>query len=314
MFFNNNYNDELFTPEYCFNEIDPYESLFSQINNINEQNNDYNFNYPNSNENEMKNDFILDNISKEEKIKIQENYIYENKSSYNVKFYPNDNQKNDFLGKKHNRNNDSKITFKKNRNYLNNYLFKTTNDKIEKNNNNISSMTSSNSHIKKIKPFNPRTDSFLIKFKSYLGKSFIKNIKEKLKKVTKRVIKFYAFNYTKFTLIATYNQNKEWLNAQMKDLLVLGGDANQEKNKKALKSLYKKKEKEFDEIKNLFEMSYKEIIERFYLSKYFDEFKKDEKNIKANSEFVKVMKISLLDQNGFITFLLTRKGNKEKSD
>ena len=61
-------------------------------------------------------------------------------------------------------------------------------------------------------------------------------------------------------------------------------------------------------------MSYKEIIERFYLSKYFDEFKNDEENIHANEEFSKVMKISLLEINGFIIFLLTRKGNKEKTD
>ena len=97
----------------------------------------------------------------------------------------------------------------------------------------------------------------------------------------------------------------------MKDLLVFGGKSNQEKNEKALKSLFKRKEIEFEEIKNLLDMTYKEIIERFYLSKYFDEFKDDEKNIQANDEFVKIMNISLFDQNGFITFLLTRKGNKE---
>ena len=315
MFTNYYSNYNLFTtPEYFYKEFDPGEPLLSNINTLNEQN--YcNFCYfHNSNENEMINGALFDDISKEEKMRFEENNNNENNSPYHDNFYIGDNQKNDFLGKKHNINSDDKISFKKNRNNLNNYLFKTTNEKNEKNNNNISSETSSNSHIKKIKSFNKRNDSFLIKFKSFLGKSFITHINNKLKKTTKRRIKFHAFNYKKFTLIATYYQNKEWLNAKMKDLLVMGGENNQDKNEKALKSLYKRKEQEFDEIKNLLEMNYKEIIERFYLSKYFDEFKSNEENIEANREFVKIMKVSLLETNGFITFLLNRKGNKEKSD
>lgn len=309
----NNKNFCFSNQDYFYNEIYPFEPLLSNINDLNEQNNDNFYNFDNSNENDMMNEYIFDNVSKEEKMKFQGDYNDESNSPFNDNFYPDDNQKNNFLGKKHHINNDDKITFKKNRNNLNNYLFKTTNDKNEKSNNNISSETSSNSHIKKIKTFNKRNDSFLIKFKSFLGKCFIKHINDKLKKLTKRRIKFFAFNYSKFTLIATYNQNKEWLNKKMKDLLVFGGKSNQEKNEKALKSLFKRKEIEFEEIKNLLDMTYKEIIERFYLSKYFDEFKDDEKNIQANDEFVKIMNISLFDQNGFITFLLTRKGNKENT-
>ena len=297
------------TPFYFYNEIEPYDALLSNINNLNEQNYS-NFNYFNSNENEIINDHFFEDKPKEEKVKFQEFYNNANIYPHNGDSDPWDYQKNDFLGKKHFINNDKKIIFKKNRNNLNNYLFKTTKDKNEKSNNNISSETSSNTHIKKIKSFNKRNDSFLIKFKAFLGKYYIKHINNKLKKLTKRKIKFYAFNYKTFTLVATYNKNKDWLNKKMKDLLILGGEENQEKNEKALKSVYRRKEKEFDEIKSLLEMTYYDIIERFYSSKYFDEFKRDEKNIKANEEFVKVMKISLFEANGFITFLLHRKGNK----
>ena len=312
MCFNNNYNFNI-TSDNFYNIIDTFEPVLSNINNLNEHNNGNYFNFPINEENEITNEYIFSNILKEENIQFQGNNNDEDYSPFNENFYAGDNQKNDFLGKKYNINNDNNFTFKKNRNNLNNNIFKTTNKKNEKNNNNISSETSSNSHIKKIKPYNIRTDSFLIKFKSFLGNRFIKHINAKLKKLTKRKIKFYAFNYTKFTLIVTYNQNKEWLNEKMRNLLILGGEANQEKNEKALKSLHRRKEEEFDEIKNLLEMNYKEVIERFYSTKYFDEFKSNQKNIKSDEEFNKIMKISLLEKNGFITFLLSRKGNKEKS-
>ena len=99
----------------------------------------------------------------------------------------------------------------------------------------------------------------------------------------------------------------------MKDLLILGGETNQKKNQKALNSLYRKKEVEFNEIKDLLELTYKEVIERFYLSKYFEDFSEKEENITLNEEFFKIMHYSLLEQNGFINFINSRKGNnKEK--
>ena len=78
-----------------------------------------------------------------------------------------------------------------------------------------------------------------------------------------------------------------------------------------MSSLYRKKEIEFNEIKQLFELTYKEIIERFYLSNYFEEFSKKEENIILDEEFFKIMHFSLLEQNGFINFLNSRKGNNK---
>ena len=132
--------------------------------------------------------------------------------------------------------------------------------------------------------------------------------------MSKRKIKFFSFNYKKFTLNVTYNQNKIWLNEKIKDLLILGDEPNQIKNEKSLKSLYNKKDEVFNEIKNLLELTYKEIIERFYLSKYFEEFKKDKDILLLNENFQRVKNISILDKNGFIDFIYKEKGNIKKSD
>ena len=132
--------------------------------------------------------------------------------------------------------------------------------------------------------------------------------------MSKRKIKFFSFNYKKFTLNVTYNQNKIWLNEKVKDLLILGDEPNQNKNEKSLISLYNKKNEVFNEIKNLLELTYKEIIERFYLSKYFEEFKKDKDILLLNENFQRVKNISILDKNGFIDFIYKEKGNIKKSD
>ena len=228
-------------------------------------------------------------------------------------------EKNNFLNKKRLLQNDQKITFKKNRNNSYESLFVVSNDKENNNEtvqNNIPSDESTSTNNKpKIEieiPNNPkRCDSILIKFKSFLGKSFIQYLNDKLKKITKRRIKFYAFNYQKFTLNVSYEENKKWLNEKVKNLLVFGEENNQIKNEKSLSILYNKKGEEFEEIKKLMEISYKELIEKFYESEYFAKFKEDSKVIQMNDFFVSVMNISILQKNGFIDFMNTRRGNKK---
>ena len=288
------------------------------INKIDEQDNYLNnFHYFSENDN-MEN-FCFEDLLMEEKIKNSLYYYNENYNdrcySFNDDISSYENQKNNFLGKKYYINNDDKITFKKNRNNLNNNIFKTLNDKNDGYTHNLTNETSSsNQNNNKITYYNIRSDSLLIKFKAFLGKSFIKYINDKLKNLTKRKIKFYAFNYKKFTINVSYSENKKWLNEKIKNLLVLGDQPNQAKNEKTLKSIYKRKEEEFIEIKNILELTYKEIIERFYLSNYFEDFKKDKKNAILNENFMKIMNISLLDKNGFINFILSRKANKEKNE
>ena len=299
------------------------KNLSSNItNNIDGQDNYYLNNFHYFNENENMENFYFEDLLMEEKIKNSQYDYNENNNNYFSSFNDDissyENQENNFLGKKNNRNNDNKIIFKKNRNNLNNNIFKTLNDKNDGNTHNLTNLTnetsSSNQNNNKITYYNIRSDSLLIKFKSFLGKSFIKYINDKLKNLTKRKIKFYAFNYKKFTLNVSYAENKKWLGEKIKNLLVLGDQPNQTKNEKTLKSIYKRKEEEFIEIKNILELTYKEIIERFYLSEYFEDFKKDKKNAVLNENFMKIMNISLLDKNGFINFILSRKANKEKNE
>ena len=194
----------------------------------------------------------------------------------------------------------NKIPFKKNRNNLNNNLIKEEIKDINqnKNNNNI------------------RCDSLLIKFKSTIGKWFIKRINNKIKQlkensIIKRKIKIYSFNYKKFTLKVTYSQNKEWLKYKMKDLLLLGDEDNQIKNDKSINIIYKKNE--LNKIKVLLELNYENIIQDFYLSDEFNKLKNNDKIKELNNHFMKIMKISLLENNGFIQFYETRRGNNTKN-
>ena len=308
--FNSNNDYNLFSTPDCFNnDIDSNDLLISNFNNIIELDSFF-LNNNNFYENEMTKSPNQDICLKEEKMEFLKNNSNDNNFSSKEKFSSDESKKNEFLCKKYCLENNEKITFKINRNYLNNLFFKATNNKSETNN--ILTDTSSSSLINKKELSNKRIDNFLIKFKAFINKSFILYINNRIKQISKkRRIKFFKLNYKKFTLNVTYNQNKEWLNEQMKDLLILGGEANQEKNRKALASLYNKKDVEFNEIKGLLELTYKEIIEKFYLSKYFKEFSKSQDIIRLNEEFFKVMNFSLLEQNGYINFLNSRKGNKK---
>lgn len=207
-------------------------------------------------------------------------------------------------------NNINKNSFEKNRNYFNN-------------NNNLSEINNKEEPINEDLNNNNkkkyiRCDSLLIKFKSTLGKWYIKKINQKLKhlkekNIMKRGLKIFSFNYKKFTLNVSYTKNKRWLDCKMKDLLVLGDEENQNKNRKNLKSLFKKKFEELNEIKDMLELSYRDIIGKFYcLSNEFSEFKSDKKVKELDNNFKKIMDISILEKNGFIEFLETRKGNNKK--
>jgi hypothetical protein len=164
---------------------------------------------------------------------------------------------------------------------------------------------------------NTRCDSLLIKFKAILGKWFINNINNKLKllqkdSIIKRRIKFYAFNYKKFTLKVSYSQNKEWLKYKMIDLLLIGDEENQIKNKKGIKTLFKKNLVELEEIKDMLQSTYEVIVKQFYLSEEFQKFKNNKRVKELDLNFEKIMKMSLLENFGFIKFFETRKGNNRK--
>ena len=305
-----NEENNIFLKDSDLNNISLFIPNMGVFDEEDEDNYSINFQYYN----EKIDSHIYEESKIEEKKQIQKrNNNNENLFSINERFSLDESQENDFVGKKHNINED-KITFKKNRNNLNNNYFKILKDIPENINNNNTKETSLSYNNNKITCLNKRVDSILIHFKSFLGKTFINHINNKLANITKRRIKFFSFNYKKFTLNVTYNINKLWLNEKIKDLLVLGDELNQIKNSKSLKSLYNKKEPIFNEIKALLELSYKELIERFYSSKYFEDFKNNEKIIQLNKNFMKIKKISILEKNGFINFINKEKGNNKKSD
>ena len=211
--------------------------------------------------------------------------------------------------------------YKKNRNNFNSYeLSEEKNNYFENNIDEIklsfchSSNISSTDYIKNIQKIssNVRCDSLLIKFKSIVGKWFIQNLNNKIKQILKRKIKFFSFNYKKFTIVVSYFKNKNWLDEKIKNLLVLGDEPNQEKNIKALNSVYKRKIEGINEIKYILEQKYRTIIEQFYLSDEFIKFKNNKRVIELNKYFIKIMAISILEKNGFIKFLELRKGNIRK--
>ena len=155
--------------------------------------------------------------------------------------------------------------FKKNRNNFN-YLFLGSQNNILKykfekiktiNYNYLSNSDDSDSNSKNNINSTLRCDTLLIKFKSFLGKWFIKTLNNKLKHIVKRKIKFFSFNYKKFTIIVSYLNNKNWLDAKIKDLLILGVEPNQIKNEKALKSISNKKYEEINRIKDILELTYR---------------------------------------------------------
>ena len=197
--------------------------------------------------------------------------------------------------------NDDENSFQKNRNNFNNNLINEKTNNYKENR-------------------SKRCDSLLIKFKAYLGKWLITTINEKLldlrkKSIIKRTIKFYAFNYKKFTIKVSYEQNKHWLMSKLEELLLLGDEENQIKNEKSLKLLNKKKLIELKEIKDMLNLTYEDAIKAFYKSNYFKQkFKEDKRVIELNNNFIKIMDVSLLEPNGFIRFIETRKGNKRKEE
>ena len=235
--------------------------------------------------------FDFGNFS-EKQDEIHKNVFFDNKDILSFKI-----NRNYFINNLFNNNNSLEILFEKNNSINSNFLI---------NNSDLSDNICTKTHL------SIRCDTLLIKFKSVLGKWFILNLNNGIKNALKRKIKFFSFNYKKFTIVVNYSKNKTWLDEKIKHLLILGEDPNQVKNMKALKSLYKKNVGQLNDIKDKLEQTYRNIIKQFYLSEEFINFKKDKRVIELNENFIKIMNVSILENNGFIKFLETRKGNIRK--
>ena len=72
-------------------------------------------------------------------------------------------------------------------------------------------------------------------------------------------------------------------------------------NIEAIKNFYKENpKKNVGKIIKLLDMTYEEVIEKFYESKEFDELKRDEVAIFYDEELVKQKNMSLFEKNGLI--------------
>lgn len=322
-------DDKSFLFKNFFSDNYNYKDSFSNINNKLLLTNHYN------NTNKEKENHIIENLNEEEKLssinifnlsKIEENEI---------------NPKNNFLGKKKEENYIEKHVFKKNRNYLTNKIKNKEESKLKKNYtenekqekiNTISTINVQNFFQKNLLspinfkneikndfsslllPKSDRVDSLLIKFKVKVGKSFITFLNKSIKELLKRKIKFFSFNYKKFTINVNYTKNCYWLNEKIKNLLVLGDENNQKKNQKSLKLLFNRKEKEIEKIKKILELNYQQIIEKFYETNDYKNFVNDNKIIQLDNNFKKIFGMSLIEKNGFIKFIYSRKGNQKNKE
>ena len=61
--------------------------------------------------------------------------------------------------------------------------------------------------------------------------------------------------------------------------------------------------KEYEELKNFFDMTFADAIMLFYQSNEFKKYKEDEKTKFLDSQFVKVKGFSLLEPNAFISLM-----------
>lgn len=160
-----------------------------------------------------------------------------------------------------------------------------------------------------------------IKFLKSYGNSLIKKSPFPLK--LKKKLVFSLPNTIKFTSNSKESDNFNFLFLKIEEILILGkesenGGSLQKKNyqviniiKNYLEKLNEQEEKNFSEIKNfLFDMTLEDAYELFYKSKDFEDFKKDEKTIFYDKEFIKEKHFSLLENNGFIR--LTKMYQKRK--
>ena len=111
------------------------------------------------------------------------------------------------------------------------------------------------------------------------------------KKINKnKKYKFYKMNSRNFTSNTSYKKNKIWFERPIYELLNEFND----KNKKAIKKIYKSKQDECIEIKNILNSTYEEFINNNYLEindEYQKNFNKNYKNSIMLSKFNSVISI-----------------------
>ena len=158
-------------------------------------------------------------------------------------------------------------------------------------------------------PKYPRIDDYKILWRAKINKwhkSILNNeIKESdLPESLKKNI--YSPNYKKFTEKIKSDDTFKDLKKPMSAILCLGKEEDNKRkenyeNIEAIKNFYKENpNKNVGKIIKLLDLTYEEVIEKFYESKEFDELKRDEVAIFYDEELVKQKNMSLFEKNGLI--------------
>ena len=165
----------------------------------------------------------------------------------------------------------------------------------------------------------PRIDYAIKNFKVTAVK-YIKELGNKLIKECKfkgelKNSKLFAPSNKYFTGISNEKENKAFLDFTVAEIffypnLEFGKDIRlQQNNKKTIEKMKevidteKEMPKEYEELKNFFDMTFADAIMLFYQSNEFKKYKEDEKTKFLDSQFVKVKGFSLLEPNAFISLM-----------
>ena len=165
----------------------------------------------------------------------------------------------------------------------------------------------------------PRIDYAIKNFKVTAVK-YIKELGNKLIKECKfkgelKNSKLFAPSNKYFTGISNEKENKAFLDFTVAEIffypnLEFGKDIRlQQNNKKTIEKMKeiidaeKEMPKEYEELKNFFDMTFSDAIMLFYQSNEFQRYKEDEKTKFLDSQFVKVKGFSLLEPNAFISLM-----------
>ena len=172
-------------------------------------------------------------------------------------------------------------------------------------------------------PKYPRIDDYKILWRAKINKwhkSILNNeIKESdLPESLKKNI--YSPNYKKFTEKIKSDDTFKDLKKPMSAILCLGKEEDNKRkenyeNIEAIKNFYKENpNKSVGKVIKLLDMTYEEVIEKFYESKEFDELKRDEVAIFYDEELVKQKNMSLFEKNGLIQLFKSYFAPKEKNE
>ena len=172
-------------------------------------------------------------------------------------------------------------------------------------------------------PKYPRIDDCKILFRTKINKQYIKNLNEAIKesdlpKVLKKII--HTPSYKKFTQKVKCESNLNDLQKTMFDILTINKEAeknprqNHENIQCILNYHMNNPTERVETIIQLIQMKYQEVIEMFYDSNEFNEFKEDEQVKYYNEEVKRQKKIDLFQRNGLITLFKSyyQKGEKDE--